>query len=263
MQGMYRLSAAIALAFVAFAGWPARCRAANPDEAFANDPSITIKYVPGKYYEYQAQLAVKEKNFARALEMFQKAGYWGNKVSQYNVGMLYLTGADGVPVDKVCGTAWLGIAAETHAVYVDKALGQAYATLTPDERAAAGKLWKELQADYDDKVTLPRATRKFNDQYARDKGTSLGDAEHTTITYGDFGGGGGDQMAHPVFDPGSGALQGGLNQTVKTVNAAKFLPAVKDQFDDYINLEYGRVTVGEPESIADHQKAVGAERAKQ
>jgi hypothetical protein len=53
-----------------------------------------------------------------------------------------------------------------------------------------------------------------------------------------------------------------IAQGSKTVNAAKFLTAVKDQFDDYINFEFGRVTVGEPESIGDHEKESTSERAK-
>ncbi|MGH8123246.1 MAG: hypothetical protein ACREPT_10805 [Rudaea sp.] len=256
MQSIYRWSAGIASAVVLLAGFSTSCRAVNPDEAFANDPSITIKYVPGKYYEYLAQLAVKQKNFAKALEMFRKAGYWGNKVSQYNVGMLYLNGADGVPVDKVRGTAWLGIAAQTHEAYVDKALGQAYGGLNADERSSAGAIWKELKVDYGDKVTLDRATKKFNDQLMRDKGTINGPPQYTTITYGNFGGGGGDQQAHPLFNSETGQLDGGSNHAQDTtVNAAKFLAAVKDQFDDFVDIQFGRVSVGEPKSIGDRQKA--------
>ena len=235
--------------------------ASKPDEAFASDPSITIRYVPGKYYEYQAQLAVKDKKFAKALELFQKASYWGNKTAQYNVGMLYLNGADGVPADKVRGAAWLGIAAETHQPYVDKALGLAYGALSADERAAAGKIWQELRTDYDDKVTLPRATTHFNDELIRTKGSLQGPPEYTSITYGGGFGFGGGAAEHALFDSG-GNMQTGIAQTTTSVNAAKFIAAVKDQFDDYINFEFGRVSVGEPESIADHEKEEQVERAK-
>ena len=254
MRSINRLTARIAAALMVLSAGSVPCWAANPSEAFANDPSITIRYIPGKYYEYQAQLAVKDKDFAKSLEMFQKAAYWGNKISQYNVGMLYLNGADGVPIDKVRGTAWLGIAAETHQAYVDKALGQAYAVLSADERAAAGKLWQELRVDYDDKVTLPRANKKFNDELMREKGNLSGPPEYTTIVYGGGFGFGGGAAEHPLFDS-SGVMNTQIAQQSNAVNAAKFLSAVKDQFDDYINIEYGRVTVGEPESIGDHEAA--------
>ena len=224
--------------------------AADADADFAADPSITIKYLPGKYYEQRAQDAVKHKNFRQALEMYEKAGYWGNKIAQYNVGMLYLHGADGVPADKIRGTAWLGIAAQTHTPEFDKAVGEAYAGLDTEQRAAAGELWKRLKADYDDKAALERASKKFNDQLIRDKGTLNGPPEYTTITYGSFGGGGGDQAANPVFDANTGALQGGRTQGVtRTVNAAKFISAVKDQFSDFVHVQFGAVDVGQPESV--------------
>jgi len=230
--------------------------AETAENSFANDPSITIKYLPGKYYEQRAQDAVKRKNFRQGLEMYEKAGYWGNKLAQYNVGMLYLHGAEGVPVDKVRGTAWLGIAAQTHTPDFDKAVGEAYAGLNTEQRTAAGALWKQLKADYDDKLTLERASRKFNDQLIRDKGTLNGPPEYTTITYGTFGGGGGDQMANPVFDPATGALQGGRGQGVThMVNAAKFLSAVKDQFSDFVHVQFGGVDVGQPESVSGNGQA--------
>jgi hypothetical protein len=260
MRSVNRILACIAALLTALAAGSAASWATRPDEAFASDPSITIRYMPGMYYEYQGQLAVKDKNFVKALEMFQKAGYWANKTAQYNVGMLHLHGADGVPVDKIRGAAWLGIAAETHQGYVDKALARAYASLSAEERAAAGKVWRELRVDYDDKVTLPRASKHFNDELMRVKGSIDGPPEYATLTYGGGFGFGGAAAEHP-FDSG-GFMQSGIAQTSTTVNAAKFITAVKDQFDDYINFEFGRVTVGEPESIGDHEKDAATERAK-
>jgi hypothetical protein len=236
---------------VAFCGIDAYA-ADTAENAFASDPSITIKYLPGKYYEQRAQDAVKRKNFHQALEMYEKAAYWGNKIAQYNIGMLYLSGADGVPMDKVRGMAWLGIAAQTHTPDVDKAVGEAYAGLDAGQRAAAGELWKRLKVDYDDELTLKRTSKQFSDQLIRDKGTLNGPPEYTTITYGSFGGGGGDQMANPLFDPNTGALQGGRSQSVShSVNAAKFIAAVKDQFSDFVRVQFGAVSVGQPEDISD------------
>jgi len=63
---------------------------------------------------WRALDAVKQKNFAEALKMYEKGGYWGNKIAQYDAGMLYINGADGVAVDKVRGIAWLGIADQRH-----------------------------------------------------------------------------------------------------------------------------------------------------
>lgn len=223
----------------------------SPDYSFASDPTITIKYLPGKYYEQEAQTAVKRKDFRAALEMYEKAGYWGNKVAQYNVGMLYINGAEGVPADRIRGTAWLGIAAQTHVPYVDKALGEAYAGLSAEQRTAAGDLWKQLKVDYDDKVTLDRASKKFNGQYLRDKGQISGPPEYTDITYGDFAGGGGGSAVTPMISQINGVTG---SPESHTVNAAKFLAAVKDQFSDFVHVQFGAVSVGEPESISEHDE---------
>ena len=255
-----RLAGAALLASALLAA-PVRA-AESAENSFASDPSITIKYLPGKYYEQRAQDAVKRKNFRQALEMYEKASYWGNKIAQFDVGMLYLHGAEGVPADKIRGTAWLGIAAQTHTPDVNKAVGDAYASLNAEQRAAAGEIWKQLKVDYDDKVTLDRAGKKFNDQLIRDKGSLNGPPEYTTITYGSFGGGGGDQMANPVFDANSGALQGGRTEGVtRTVNAAKFISAVKDQFSDFVHTQFGAVDVGQPVGVSNgSQPAPTAEK---
>jgi hypothetical protein len=261
MRGFNRLTGGMIAVLLGLAALAQPAFALRPDEAFASDPSITIRYVPGKYYEYQAQLAVKKKDFAKALEMFQKAAYWGNKTAQYNVGMLYTNGAEGVPVDKTRGAAWLGIAAETHQAYVDKALGEAYGNLTADQRVTAGNIWKELRADYADKITLERANKKFNDELLREKGNLQGPPEYTTVVYGGGFGFGGGAAEHALFDS-SGNMNTQIAQNSHAVNAAKFINAVKDQYEDYINFEYGRVSVGEPESLADHEKDATAARTK-
>jgi hypothetical protein len=113
---------------------------------------------------------------------------------------------------------------------------------------------------------LPRANKHFNDELIRVKGSIDGPPEYTTITYGGGFGFGGAAAEGPgenksIFDSG-GFMESGIAQTSTTVNAAKFITAVKDQFDDYINFEFGRVSVGEPESIGDHEKDAAAEHAK-
>ena len=94
-------------------------------------------------------------------------------------------------------------------------------------------------------------------QLIRDKGSLNGPPEYTTITYGSFGGGGGDQMANPVFDANTGALQGGRTQGVtRTVNAAKFISAVKDQFSDFVHTQFGAVDVGQPVGVSNGSQHV-------
>ena len=231
---------------------PPHAVAQKVENALSGQLPTTLEFVPGKYYEQRALEAVKRKDFREALEMYQKAGYWGNKIAQYDAGMLYINGAEGVAADKVRGIVWLGIAAQRHVQYVDQALGDAYIKATPEERAAASVLFKQLIVDYGDKVTLDRATTKFNAAYVRYKGQLNGPAEYTEQVYGNFGGGGGD----------AGAAGSTLSQVQRidtrpdttTANAGKFLASVKDQFSDFVQTQFGVVTVGEPETISQREQ---------
>ena len=100
-------------------------------------------------------------------------------------------------------------------------------------------MWKQLNVDYDDKVTLKRASIRFNAQYLRDKSQIYSPPEYVEITYGDFDGA--VTAATVTGRPDS-----------HTVNAAIFFAAVKDQFSDFVRVQFGAVAVGEPESISEH-----------
>ena len=118
------------------------------------------RYFPGKYFEQKAQFYLKKQDYAAALRLFELSGYWADKVSQYNAGIMYYNGI-GVPTDKVLGTAWLGIAAEAHDSLADQALQAAYAELTPEQRSLADAAFQQLDEKYGDEVTLPRALRRY------------------------------------------------------------------------------------------------------
>ena len=113
----------------------------------------TRNYLPGKYYERVALEDLRHKDYTGALNAYQRAAYWGNKVAQYNLGEVYLHGLGRIPADPARGVAWLGIADEEHQPDYDKALVAAYKALKPDERKRAQGIWKELQATYADVVT--------------------------------------------------------------------------------------------------------------
>ncbi|MGH8122723.1 MAG: hypothetical protein ACREPT_08100 [Rudaea sp.] len=140
--------------------------------AFAtNDPPGN--FFPGKYFEYKAQFYLRKKDYREALDLFELAGFWANKVAQYNAGLMYYNGI-GVPVDKVRGVAWLGIAAEEHDDLAVRALEVAYASLNAEEKQQANLTWKQLDEKYGDAVALPRALRRFNVEAHGATGSHLG-----------------------------------------------------------------------------------------
>src|SRR5512143_2648357 len=123
------------------------------------------RYFPGKYFEQKAQFYLQKKDYATALRLFELSGYWADKVAQYNAGIMHFNGI-GVPVDKVLGTAWLGIAAEAHDSLADQALQAAYAELTPEQRTQADAAFRQLDEKYGDDVALARALRRYDQDAA-------------------------------------------------------------------------------------------------
>jgi TPR repeat protein len=136
-----------------------------------NDPPG--RFFPGRYFEYKAQFYLKKRDYREALQMYELAGFWANKVAQYNVGLIYYNGI-GVTADPVLGVAWLGIAAENHDDLADRALQVAYASLSPEQRQQADGAWRVLDAKYGDAVSLPRALKQYRVEVASVTGSHLG-----------------------------------------------------------------------------------------
>jgi TPR repeat protein len=130
-------------------------------------------FFPGKYLEYKAQFYLRNRDYRAALEMFELAGFWANKIAQYNAGLMYYNGI-GVSVDKVRGVAWLGIAAEAHDDLADSTLQTAYASLSADEKRQADVLFRALDAKYGDRVSLPRALHRYDVEAKSATGSHVG-----------------------------------------------------------------------------------------
>lgn len=175
------------------------------------------RFFPGQYFEQKAQFYLHKRDYREALRLFELAGYWANKVAQYNAGIMYFNGI-GVGVDKPRGAAWLGIAAETHENLADTALQAAYAELTPEQRAQADAIFQVLDDKYGDAVALPRALRR----YRQDAAISL------------FGFG--------VTGPGSVQTVAGTRGYEE--NSVSFVHRMDAQRDALIAQITGRVTVG-------------------
>ncbi len=137
----------------------------------SNDPPGRV--FPGKYFEYKAQVYLKKQDYREALDMFELAGFWANKIAQYNAGLMYYNGI-GVPADRVRGVAWLGIAAEAHDDLAVSALEAAYASLSAEEKRQAGLAWTQLNEKYGDGVALPRAMRNYEVEMHMATGSHLG-----------------------------------------------------------------------------------------
>lgn len=186
--------------------------------------------LPGKYFESKAQFYLKNKDYRAALQMFELSGFWADKLSQYNAGIMYYSGI-GVPVDKARGAAWLGIAAEAHEDLADRALQVAYAQLSPDEKARADAQFLMLDKRYGDAVAVPRAIARFD----MDMGASV-------FTFGGFG---------EVYSCAGGS------EGCSDESAPDFVRRMRDQRDQLVERITGHVTVGavQPLDVATDAKA--------
>lgn len=173
-------------------------------------------FFPGKYYEYKAQFYLQRKQYRAALNMFQLSGFWADKMSQYNAGVMLFNGI-GMRPDKVRGAAWFRIAAQSKDEIPVAALKIAMAELDDEQRAQSDLLFRELAAKYGDEVTLPRAI----DRFYRDKA---------------------DVTGHGLPDPNLKISEvGSLNLQV---TGAAFLRGKNAELDDLVRQITGTVKVG-------------------
>lgn len=214
------------------------------------DPTRT--YLPGKYYERVALEDMRHQDYTGALNAYQRAAYWGNKVAQYNLGEIYLHGMGHIQADPARAVAWFGIADEEHQPDYDKALVSEYKALKPAQRKRADGLWKELQAEYGDKLTLARATRAFENAYHSGRsGSATTEGDPNTYTFSISG-----------YDP-AGDIQS-ESELVSDLNElgvrnggtslAGYWPARKKEFAKFITAQFGHVEIGAIEKLAPAKK---------
>ena len=85
------------------------------------------------------------KDFAEAAKWFRKAAYQGKDVAQLYLGWRYYNG-EGVPKDLVQAHVWWNIAGAAGCEYSKKDLAMVEKEMTPDQKAEAMKLARELFA---------------------------------------------------------------------------------------------------------------------
>lgn len=202
----------------------------------------TRNYLPGKYYERVALEDLRHKDYTGALDAYQRAAHWGNKVAQYDLGEVYLHGLGRIPADPARGVAWLGLADEEHEPDYDKALVSAYKALRPEERQRAETIWKQLQAAYADKLTLARATQAFEGAYHSGRvGSATTEGDPNTYTFSIDG-----------YDPaGNVQDEAGLVSNLNelglrngAVSLAGYWPARKKEFANFVTSQFGHVEIG-------------------
>ena len=152
-----QMRALILTFLVAAAATPPAAWAAKADPA--DDPRAIsagfLNYHPDLQYRGYGIEAYAKKDFARAMTLFRRAAYFGDKPSQAMIAEMYDRG-EGVEQDKALAYAWMDLAAER--AYVDfLGLRERYwAALDEAGRARAVSEGERLYAMFGDAAAKPR-----------------------------------------------------------------------------------------------------------
>lgn len=165
----------VLLAAVLAGGVPAYAAAQmTPGMQFPMTPEPQSRFNRGNYFLAKGEQAFKRGRLESARNNWDISAYWGHKIAQYNLGLMYFKGV-GVTVDRPRGVAWLALAAERGDAPLENALEWAYAQLTPAEVDYANKLWRdELKPRYADAVAMPRAMSLWRMDLVTMTGSHLG-----------------------------------------------------------------------------------------
>jgi len=140
--------------------------------ASGNSPEDDAR--PGEYYFMRAVDAVHAGDYAHAIDMYQVAASWGYKDAQYNLGVIYAKGADGVKVDLPRAMAWMALAAERDDKRYVEARELIYGLLDKAQWDEANAIWRDLKTTYADAVALPRAKARWAEARNGATGSHLG-----------------------------------------------------------------------------------------
>jgi hypothetical protein len=122
----------------------------------------------------------------RAFAHWELSAFWGHKIAQYNLGLMYFKGV-GVGRDRARGLAWLTLAAERGDVPFVKALEWCRTQLGPDDLARARSIVDELSPRYADAVALPRAQTIWMLDSRMSTGSHIGMPIGPLVVYGPSG----------------------------------------------------------------------------
>lgn len=143
----------------------------------------SMNAMPGIYFHGKAKADYEAGRFEKARERFEMSARWADKLSQFNLGVMYYHG-QGVPVDRARAWAWFKLSAERRYPTFMRMAGQVEAELGPDEFARAQAIYAELAAKFGDAVTIPRAERRMRRELRSAAGSRTGFIGAVTVIDG-------------------------------------------------------------------------------
>lgn len=141
--------------------------------AYAQEPAPLLENVPGFQSYQQGIRDYNEGRLFSARHYFLVAARYGDKVAQYNLGVMYFNG-EGVSPDRVRGWAWFDLAAERGYPQMVETARDAWDLLEAGQREAAAAYREELAAEFGDAVVVPRVATMMERVRRNATGTRTG-----------------------------------------------------------------------------------------
>ncbi len=175
--------------------------------------------------------AYGREEYAKAIEQFKRAAWYGDKPSQAIVGEMYWAGF-GVPEDRVLALVWMDLAAERGYRFFSQKRDFYWNQLTEEERRTALGAARALHREYADDAAQPRLTAALRRERSKMTGSRVGSLS----------------SAVQVIVPGVGTIDGSRYYDPKFWDPREYR-AAQDAYWMELEVRQGRVDVGEVEKL--------------
>jgi TPR repeat protein len=135
------------------------------------EPSSSAR--PGIYFYKKAVAALRKKQYAFAIEMYEVAASYAYKPAQYNLAVMYAKG-EGVPVDLPRAMAWSTLSAERGDKRYLAANKAIKAALNEEQLAQANAVLETMLPKYADEAAMRKAKGRWKDDKLAATGSRLG-----------------------------------------------------------------------------------------
>lgn len=204
------------------------------NRAVVADPTTEDVMVAGGFLDGHPDLryrndglnAYGNKEFAKALELFKRAAWYGDKPSQAVVGEMYWDGV-GVTQDRVLGLIWMDLAAERGYDFFSKKRDYYWNALSAQDRTLALGMARSVHAEYADQAAEPRLAAALRRERSKMTGSRVG-----SLT-----------SAVQIIVPGYGSIDATRFYDPQFWDPKQYR-AWQDTY--WTDLKVGRVTVGTP-----------------
>ena len=147
--------------------------AAAPAAAERPVTGNTHQNAPGTRAHDDGNIAYRDGMFREAIMKYIESAYWADKLSQFNLGVMYYHG-EGVERDPATAWAWFALSAERGYPQMKEAADGVWKELDDAERQRAKEIHADLLPKYGDAVALERTANHMEREWRNRTGSRVG-----------------------------------------------------------------------------------------